>query len=1504
MSYVDSEVVFKARCDEIKLSETTFGVLKAKGWSTFGSYAFSVSTNPAQITDQDFDSKVAVPVLGSAVHAEAAILRRLLFESYTLTATELRRKTDTSEADGPKKLPVQEISSRFDAIEKKLSPLKIESVLEPSHALINALAQCSDDGRLRYIEWSKCNSRSMELNNMKEQNNLKVWKADSSGAIKLSEAESSLKCDVGTELEVLNALKRRGVAYEISKLMSYEVHERIIQLLFGELQREPLEGFKRPTLSQLSAADREVHLRLAELTRSGLPLGPGGELPLDKHVEKVLEMPSVMWLLMQKPRAAVAERTVQQPSNATQGPKKDQNKVGSPDRRKPSRNGKFDKNKRKPSKTPMPLQLRGGTPVDSDGRAICYGYNRGTCHDKGKLMDKLEAKVSSCMAAESRSSVAQATEPISPSVDVIQGKPVSTTLKVEGPQVNTNVHAAIDAADPSEGLANATTGPKPHGCFGADSGKKPPPFLLELFCGTAGVCAQFRLLGGKAIGVDHHLKRSKLKAAAVKLDLTQVWVQELIEREIVLGRISAVHLGPPCGTASKARNIPVKRKLRRSGAPNPRPLRSERCPLGFPWLKGINRDRVQAANCLYKWAAKIIELCDAHSIPFTLENPQNSLLWITPYFRPLMQKYIFHIVDACEFGSDHKKSTAFLANFEAPRLRLRCSGKHTHKPWTIQKSESGEWQFDTAKEAEYPVQLAKAVAASFIDHLLESDKFQLQDELQDHAVKISAHSQPRRTRGPLLLSEFKAKVSISCNSADNPPEIIPEDAQFPWQGVPVGSKRIECQPDLDGKGDEGGLKVTYGVYFTPEEFMDKVRSLKHPFDIPLQLDEANMSSISFILTEGPSRVAKFRTDTLKHYVARARALQPEEDKLHASLDADVRHVMSSKRLLLFREMMRDAGVQDTALFDEMCNGFKLVGDLQPSGQFGPQWRPAALGVEQLKQTAMWAQKAVVASCGKHAEDPEVAASVWNETLEQAAADKCWVKGPFTAQQITDRQGPHWIPPKRFGVRQGGKIRPVDDFSQYLINSTVTCHEKIDLEGIDNICATARFFLGAASNGDWWQLPTCDDVLTGAISKTWPKGECLDLFGRCLDLKQAYKQLARHPTDSWAAILAVLNPEDGEVYFFEAVALPFGSISSVMAFNRAARALRSILSRIFKLVVTNFFDDFCQMELGLLNDSAWKTAELVMDLLGWKISTGEDKRRPFAKTFEILGAVISFPEQGNTSVRVSNKDSRLEQIKSQVQELRDAAGLSLPRSKLESLKGRLIYAAGHTYGRCTQLACQLLHRFGGMGPSVQISNELVYATSEALTLLLNAKPRIISAWDSSPPVLIFTDGAVEEDMKSVTHGALLLDPLTGKAFYFGDEIPEEFCALWKRSGKKQVIAQAEIFPVLIAKETWKEVIDNRSVLWFLDNDSARMALIRNFSPVLDNFCLLQLNARLDVDIQARHWYNRVPSKSNPSDAASRLDFSTYTFASKSFPIYDAAFKSLKSFQELLKLVERG
>lgn len=45
------------------------------------------------------------------------------------------------------------------------------------------------------------------------------------------------------------------------------------------------------------------------------------------------------------------------------------------------------------------------------------------------------------------------------------------------------------------------------------------------------------------------------------------------------------------------------------------------------------------------------------------------------------------------------------------------------------------------------------------------------------------------------------------------------------------------------------------------------------------------------------------------------------------------------------------------------------------------------------------------------------------------------------------------------------------------------------------------------------------------------------------------------------------------------------------------SLRTILSKLFSLVTTNFFDDFCEMELNPAQKSAWSTAEGVLRPLG-------------------------------------------------------------------------------------------------------------------------------------------------------------------------------------------------------------------------------------------------------------------------------------------------------------------
>ena len=56
--------------------------------------------------------------------------------------------------------------------------------------------------------------------------------------------------------------------------------------------------------------------------------------------------------------------------------------------------------------------------------------------------------------------------------------------------------------------------------------------------------------------------------------------------------------------------------------------------------------------------------------------------------------------------------------------------------------------------------------------------------------------------------------------------------------------------------------------------------------------------------------------------------------------------------------------------------------------------------------------------------------------------------------------------------------------------------------------------------------------------------------------------------------------------------------------------------------------------------------------------------------------------------------------------------------------------------------------------------------------------------------------------------------------------------WRRSGRTQLIFFTEILPVLVAKKTWSEVLKNRRVFFYIDNEAAKAALIRGFSPLLD------------------------------------------------------------------------
>lgn len=82
--------------------------------------------------------------------------------------------------------------------------------------------------------------------------------------------------------------------------------------------------------------------------------------------------------------------------------------------------------------------------------------------------------------------------------------------------------------------------------------------------------------------------------------------------------------------------------------------------------------------------------------------------------------------------------------------------------------------------------------------------------------------------------------------------------------------------------------------------------------------------------------------------------------------------------------------------------------------------------------------------------------------------------------------------------------------------------------------------------------------------------------------------------------------------------------------------------------------------------------------------------------------------------------------------------------------------------------------------------------------MNSKPREIMPWSQRQSVLLFTDGAVEDDFGSVT---MVLCWLT--CAVVSDVTWWSYTRIlvndWGSKGKKQVIAQAEIFPILVSRK---------------------------------------------------------------------------------------------------------
>ena len=363
-------------------------------------------------------------------------------------------------------------------------------------------------------------------------------------------------------------------------------------------------------------------------------------------------------------------------------------------------------------------------------------------------------------------------------------------------------------------------------------------YAVEVYSGTAGLTAALRRVGlVHSLGVDAYITK-QVKAPVVRLDLTTSSGVELLWKILQHPRVAFVHLGPPCGTSSRARDI------RRKKRPDPKPLRSAQFPDGLPTLQGVSAKRVQAANQLYSLAGQFF--LGAHRMAFYVH-------WKTQFapicgkrriFLNTLDRYMtcakFAFTTACmeRLGRSTQNFCAIIQPFTPwPR---QCDGAHPHLPW----GHTGA-QWATSLEVEYPHALCHTIAQVCHRLLLEVGVVDVPTQMQqDNNLALTSSSravtgsQPRGKKLHPLMRQYSCIIKI--RGPKQALEALPEKCSTtvpisleckvtpPLPMLPPHSKHLK---PLLLIGDEEGLEkweAEYGIAWTPADFVREAAGRSHP----------------------------------------------------------------------------------------------------------------------------------------------------------------------------------------------------------------------------------------------------------------------------------------------------------------------------------------------------------------------------------------------------------------------------------------------------------------------------------------------------------------------------------------------------------------------------------------------------------------------------------------------------------------------------------------------------
>ena len=357
MALVDSEAAFQKRCDELLTGlHDLFTNLQI---TTFSALAFSVGTPQQPVIEHDMQRFADRIVQGPASLAEVSVIKRIHFEAQTLLMADIRKQATVGDTSEPSKsLPYVEKTRRLEAQQARITGLSHVHEQRASHALIDLCFHIVESGALIYVGPSRCSSRDSEIQS-EAKNKQKQLLTLEQGTLKSVSADALPAVDVGTEMKLMYAFQRRGLAFDLVGLMSWDAHTEWTNKLFRALMSDVPANFQAIGLQQIIKADQEMFVLLASEYEGPLKaVAIDGQPPLDAQIRMMMNDPRVNVFLVPLP-AHQQKRPISNtsaPDRAVQQPSKKQKQV---------------------NKTPaqLPAELSGLHTKTADNKPLCWSFN-------------------------------------------------------------------------------------------------------------------------------------------------------------------------------------------------------------------------------------------------------------------------------------------------------------------------------------------------------------------------------------------------------------------------------------------------------------------------------------------------------------------------------------------------------------------------------------------------------------------------------------------------------------------------------------------------------------------------------------------------------------------------------------------------------------------------------------------------------------------------------------------------------------------------------------------------------------------------------------------------------------------------------------------------------------------------------------------------------------------------------------------------------------------------